>query len=500
MSPPVREPVDDNGPLKDEPLKKGESPQEGGSEDAPLKEALLKDAVPKEAAARQAPRRGRRSDQNLSLNNTSKNLNNISRRADIAQSRAVPEPPEAPEPPWRRKSQQGMFAGDVAVVELRSRLALAPDRIPEPPPPASTARVFAVLGQLTGIILVAAAVAGVVGYLWGSAPSGKLPQLALTSNQTDSPSRRPALASNHSASSYDSTPPVARLAGTAPIPASADTHSVANEVISVAPVQRAVSPAQDSPVAIPSAPRALAYAPADATPKTFAPPLSGKDSRDPLSVRTVPRLLTVNAVRSQQVDEPAPLAIAATDAGANVAVVIGGLAPGSALSAGAPAGPSAWRLATEDFNKAAVTPPRGFVGVMELTVELRLADNTVVDRRSLQLEWSGQTVFKPSKPVTPQGADNAAEIALMMRNGTQLMGNGDIAAARMMFQRAAEAGEAAAAFALAETYDPLVLRKLGARGGITSDIALAQIWYEKARDLGSTAAPERLERLVRVPE
>ncbi len=62
-----------------------------------------------------------------------------------------------------------------------------------------------------------------------------------------------------------------------------------------------------------------------------------------------------------------------------------------------------------------------------------------------------------------------------------------------MYQRAAEAGDAAAAFALAETYDPLVL----AKGDIPPDVGLARIWYTKAIDLGSTSALERLEKLAR---
>jgi hypothetical protein len=57
-----------------------------------------------------------------------------------------------------------------------------------------------------------------------------------------------------------------------------------------------------------------------------------------------------------------------------------------------------------------------------------------------------------------------------------------------------------AAFALAETYDPLMLRKLTPKGGLVSDVGLAHIWYQKAKDLGSAAAPERLERLARLPE
>jgi TPR repeat protein len=80
------------------------------------------------------------------------------------------------------------------------------------------------------------------------------------------------------------------------------------------------------------------------------------------------------------------------------------------------------------------------------------------------------------------------------------MENGSVGAARMMFQAAAEAGDPAAAFALAETYDPLVLKKLKAKGGITPDVGLAQAWYRKARELGSAIAPERLDRLAHLLE
>jgi TPR repeat protein len=179
-------------------------------------------------------------------------------------------------------------------------------------------------------------------------------------------------------------------------------------------------------------------------------------------------------------------------------VVVGGLAPGSALSAGTPEEPNKWRLSVEELASAAITPPRGFVGTMDLVVELRLADNTVADRKGLQVEWSGKSNPAPAK--SQPRPRNASEIAFMMKSGADLMVNGDVAGARLMYQRAAEGGEALAAFALAETYDPLVLRKLNAKGAIAPDVALAHQWYEKARDLGSATAPERLERLARLPE
>jgi TPR repeat protein len=173
-------------------------------------------------------------------------------------------------------------------------------------------------------------------------------------------------------------------------------------------------------------------------------------------------------------------------------VVVAGLAPGSTLSVGVPAGSNTWRLATEDLGDVVLAPPRGFVGAMDLRLELRLGDQTAVDRKALQLEWSARDTLAPPK----SRRFGAAEIASMIEKGAALIGIGNVRGARMVLQRAAEAGDPAAAFALAETYDPLVLKRLDVKGGITSNIALANIWYEKAKDLGSIMASERLKSLA----
>jgi hypothetical protein len=334
----------------------------------------------------------------------------------ISQSRA----PEAADPPWRRRHRGGAaFAGDVAVAELRTKLALAPDRLPEPPPPSSSRSTWVWAARLTGLAVVVAV--GFVGYRWGSSPASLVqpPQF--------------------------STQPVA----------TAVEDSAGGTTMNAA-------------VAV--------YTPSE---KTSAPPSNGRPLRQ----------LMVQPVAAQQTDGAARLAISAVDAGPHAAVVISGLIPGSVLSAGKEVSPNTWRLSVEELAGASVTPPRGFVGVIDLTLELRLADNTVVDRKGLQLEWVAKRVA-----ATPRQHD-AAEIAQMVKRGAELVATGDIAAARLMYQRAAETGEAAAAFALAETYDPLAL----AKGKIAPDVGLAQMWYEKARDLGSTLALERLERLARLP-
>jgi TPR repeat protein len=87
------------------------------------------------------------------------------------------------------------------------------------------------------------------------------------------------------------------------------------------------------------------------------------------------------------------------------------------------------------------------------------------------------------------------QVKLLMQQGEQFLAAGDVITARTVFQRAAEAGNAAAALALGATYDPEVLAKMGARG-VSPDVQKARIWYERAKEYGSADAPRRLEALA----
>jgi hypothetical protein len=87
------------------------------------------------------------------------------------------------------------------------------------------------------------------------------------------------------------------------------------------------------------------------------------------------------------------------------------------------------------------------------------------------------------------------EIASSLKRGDALIASGDLAAARLVLRRAADAGDARAAMTLAETYDPAILEKLGVHG-VVPDLAMARGWYEKAKQFGATEATERLELLA----
>jgi hypothetical protein len=90
----------------------------------------------------------------------------------------------------------------------------------------------------------------------------------------------------------------------------------------------------------------------------------------------------------------------------------------------------------------------------------------------------------------PPTEPSAVDVQLLMKWGREFMAIGDLAAARVAFRRAAQAGDAAAALAMGSTYDPPVLQRIGALG-MTPEPDQARTWYERARNFGSPEAPGR---------
>ena len=97
-----------------------------------------------------------------------------------------------------------------------------------------------------------------------------------------------------------------------------------------------------------------------------------------------------------------------------------------------------------------------------------------------------------NQPTVP--AFSAAEIARLLSRGDWLFATGDVASARRLYERAADAGEAQAAMKLGETFDPVFLDHSHLRG-LHGDPGTAVFWYRRARDLGDTGVASRLDRL-----
>jgi TPR repeat protein len=89
---------------------------------------------------------------------------------------------------------------------------------------------------------------------------------------------------------------------------------------------------------------------------------------------------------------------------------------------------------------------------------------------------------------------DAEQMALLIRRSQDLISEGDVAAARVLLRRAAEADSARAAITLGATYDPVVLATLRVKG-VTADVSQARLWYSRASELGSQEAQVRLSLL-----
>lgn len=100
--------------------------------------------------------------------------------------------------------------------------------------------------------------------------------------------------------------------------------------------------------------------------------------------------------------------------------------------------------------------------------------------------------FSLKEPVG--AAPSAAEIAGLLDRGDALFRRGDLAAARLFYERAANAGDGQAAIRLGETFDPVFLEHAQLRGA-RGDINSALSWYRRARDLGATEAELLLRSL-----
>jgi len=87
------------------------------------------------------------------------------------------------------------------------------------------------------------------------------------------------------------------------------------------------------------------------------------------------------------------------------------------------------------------------------------------------------------------------EITILIKRGQELAAQGDIAGARLLLRRAAEAGDAQAMQALGGTYDSTALAKLKVIG-VAPDNARARAWYERAAAAGAPEAGRRIEQLA----
>jgi hypothetical protein len=104
---------------------------------------------------------------------------------------------------------------------------------------------------------------------------------------------------------------------------------------------------------------------------------------------------------------------------------------------------------------------------------------------------------EPAAPVQPAAADTHGnpEAGRLMARASTLLAQGNIGAARIVLERAAETSSAQANFMLAETYDPVILSMWGT-SGTRGEATKARELYAKAHAGGIEEAKNRQDALT----
>ena len=197
------------------------------------------------------------------------------------------------------------------------------------------------------------------------------------------------------------------------------------------------------------------------------------------------RPLRLQALKSQRL----PLQIQPEEAQQEAFIlVLSGLPAKASLSGAERIGSDSWLLPPDSIGKLEITVPEWSASLVEVGIELRRTNGAIAARTK---GWIA--VPPPQMPAVAAKLDQTA-LKELAQKGDQLLGRGDVVAARALYERAAEMGSAPAALALASTFDPNRLWSLGVFG-MVGNKERARRWYMRADQLGHPDAKARLRML-----
>jgi hypothetical protein len=231
------------------------------------------------------------------------------------------------------------------------------------------------------------------------------------------------------------------------------------------------------------------------------------------NLNVAPVMLAEPATRS-----PFPIQVGPTEALVrNSFVRIRGLPTAAILSEGHSISPGAWAVPLAGLASLGITLPVGLQGRWDAVVALVTIEGTVLieaktvlvvgpvqliapqqqakepPRTSVASLGQPQAALEREPATAPNSKEHDRAMGLHAK-GKELLEQGNIQPARMLFRRAADQGLAESALALGSTYDPVELAKLKVFG-LQPDVAAARRWYDRARQLGAVEAADRLRRL-----
>jgi hypothetical protein len=193
-----------------------------------------------------------------------------------------------------------------------------------------------------------------------------------------------------------------------------------------------------------------------------------------------------------------------------------GLPAAASLSEGYAIAAGVWAVPLSALPVLQINVPVGVTGRSDLTISLVSLDGPPLAEAQVLLSIAEAAApqsdmlmatpdlqVAPAPPTRPNSSpipalapEERVRAERLITRGEHELNAGNIALARSFFLRAAEASSAQGALLLATTYDARELVRMHVQG-VLPDLAAARKWYERARELGSPEASERLGHLGR---
>lgn len=194
---------------------------------------------------------------------------------------------------------------------------------------------------------------------------------------------------------------------------------------------------------------------------------------------------------------PFPIAIEASSSQLNgYYVVVSGLTRGSTFSSGIALLFDTWQIPAASLKDLKLNASSRLARRMKLKVELRGPQGETVTRTALMVELPGTARSEAGlEELDASDVSQPSQAAQELVDRAEVfLDNGSLQAARMLLERAAAQGAGTAAMMLAASYDPQFAKHYSEDhpGG---DPARAKQWYQRAAELGVSAAASRLKAM-----
>jgi TPR repeat protein len=190
-------------------------------------------------------------------------------------------------------------------------------------------------------------------------------------------------------------------------------------------------------------------------------------------------------------------------------LLLRGLPHGATLSAGSRGASGAWIVRDEDVPVLTLSIGETASGDYPLDLYVLGLDYTPQARQHFVLRvqgaaqgaveastsWPAALLDMAMMTLPAEHKTGLYQSSPLLARAKRLLGEGDIASARLLLRHLAERGEADAAFALARTFDAEGLAQLGGIG-VAADQTRAKSWYERAAKDGNDGAAKRLKILA----